>query len=455
MRKYFGTDGIRRIANTELTPELVYKVAKAGAYVLSKHIGGEAPLILIGKDTRLSGSLIESAMTAGFLSYGANVISLDVMPTPEVAFLTKKLNATASVVISASHNTYEFNGIKFFSNKGMKIPDTLEEEIEEVMESGQIDLLNAKCDKIGTTSLGLELEEKYVDFFVENFGKKIKENKKEDFKVVIDTANGATYKVAEKIFKKLEINYHIINNSPNGTNINQNCGSTHLEALKKYVIENNMDLGIAYDGDGDRCLAVDENGNVVDGDIIMGIFAKYMKENGNLNNDTLVATVMSNIGLTKFAEKNKIELLKTKVGDRYVLEEMLKNGYNLGGEQSGHIINLDYNTTGDGILTSIILISILLEKKKTLSQLSKMITIYPQVLINAKVNEDKKNIYKEDEEITKEIEKVEKELKDSGRVLIRPSGTEPLVRVMIEGESIQYITEKAKFIAKLIERKSK
>ena len=454
MRKYFGTDGIRRIANTELTPSLVYKVAKAGACVLSKHLGGEAPTILIGKDTRLSGSLIESAMTAGFLSYGANVISLDVMPTPAVAFLTKKLNATASVVISASHNTYEFNGIKYFSNKGMKIPDDIEEEIEDLMDSGKIDELNARCDKIGTSTLGLELEEKYVDFFIENFGKKIKENLRPDFKVVIDTANGATYKVAEKIFKKLEINYHIIHNSPNGININENCGSTHLEDLKRYVIENNMDLGLAYDGDGDRCLAVDDTGNVVDGDKIIAIFAKYLKEKGKLQNDSFVATVMSNIGLSKFAEDNSLNFVKTKVGDRYVLEEMLKSGYNLGGEQSGHIIMLDYNPTGDGILTSIMLISILLEKKKSLSQLSKIVTIYPQVLINAKVGSDKKEVYKEDSTIMSLIDKTEKELGNSGRVLIRPSGTEPLVRVMIEGENIQYITEKAKEIASLIEKKS-
>ena len=455
MRKYFGTDGIRRIANTELTPIFVYKVAKAGAYVLSKHIGGETPTILIGKDTRLSGSLIESAMTAGFLSFGANVISLDVMPTPEVAFLTKKLNLAASVVISASHNTYEFNGIKFFSNKGMKIPDELEEEIEEVIDSGLIDNLNAKCDKIGVSSLGLELEEKYVDFFIENFGKRIKDNLNKDFKVVIDTANGATYKVAEKIFKKLEINYHIIHNSPNGININENCGSTHLEDLKRYVIENNMDLGIAYDGDGDRCLAVDDTGNIVDGDKIIAIFAKYLKEKEQLKNNTFVATVMSNIGLSKFARENNIEFVKTKVGDRYVLEEMLKNGYNLGGEQSGHIIMLDYNPTGDGILTSIMLISILLEKNVSLSELSKIVTIYPQVLINAKVNSDKKEKYKEDVEINRLIEETENSLKNSGRVLIRPSGTEPLVRVMIEGENIQYITEKAKEIASLIEEKSK
>lgn len=276
---------------------------------------------------------------------------------------------------------------------------------------------------------------------------------KKDFKVAIDTANGATYNVAEKIFKKLGINYEIIHNSPNGININENCGSTHLDDLKRYVIENGMDLGLAYDGDGDRCLAVDDTGNIIDGDKIMAIFANYLFEKGKLKNDTLVATVMSNLGLSKFSEEKGINFVQTKVGDRYVLEEMLKNGYNLGGEQSGHIIMLDYNPTGDGILTSIMLISILLEKNVSSSDLARIVTIYPQVLVNAKVTNDKKEIYKEDKEISEEISRLEKEMNGRGRVLIRASGTEPLIRVMIEGEDIQYITEKAKYIAGLIEEK--
>ena len=346
MRKYFGTDGIRRIANTELTPELVYKVAKAGAYVLSKHTN-HAPLILIGKDTRLSGSLIESAMTAGFLSYGANVIHLGVIPTPAVAYLTRELNADASVVISASHNSYEHNGIKFFSNKGMKIEDSIEEEIEEVMDSGKINELRAIGDKIGTDEYQESLTQKYINFFIENFSKEIKENLKEDFVIGIDTANGATYKVAEKIFTKLGIKHKIISNAPDGININADCGSTHIEKISKFVVENKLSLGIAYDGDGDRCLAVDENGNIMDGDIILAIISNYLKSQDKLNKDTLVATVMSNLGLNKFSKENNITLKQTKVGDRYVLEEMLKNGYNLGGEQSGHVILLDYNPTGD------------------------------------------------------------------------------------------------------------
>ena len=454
MRKYFGTDGIRRIANTELTPELVYRVAKAGAYVLSKH-SNHSPTILIGRDTRISGTLIESAMVAGFLSYGANVKLLGIIPTPAVAYLTRKLKADASVVISASHNTYEFNGIKFFSNKGTKIPDKLEEEIEEAMETGKIDEIKAVNDKIGISEYRQDLIDEYVYFFRKNFDSNIENLNKEDFVVALDTANGATYKVAEKIFKALGIKYHILNNNPNGININDGCGSTHIEMLKKYVKENNISIGFAYDGDGDRCLAVDENGEEIDGDKIMAIISRYLKKKGKLNKDTIVATVMSNLGLHKYAEKNKLELVQTQVGDRYVLEEMIKNGYNFGGEQSGHIIMLDYNPTGDGILTSIMLIQAILEENKKASEMNKIMKVYPQVLINAKVNIDKKYDYRQDKEINDAIIKLEKEFAGNGRVLIRPSGTEPLVRVMIEGEDIEYITKKEKEMVNLIERKLK
>ena len=454
MRKYFGTDGIRRIANTELSPELVYKVAKAGAYVLSKHTD-HAPTILIGRDTRISGTLIESAMVAGFLSYGANVKLLGVIPTPAVAYLTRKLNADASVVISASHNTYEFNGIKYFSNKGMKIPDTLEEEIEEVMESGKLEELTAVNDKIGVSEYCLDLIDEYVYFFRKNFDDDMEKLVSDDFIVGLDTANGATYKVAEKVFKSLGIKYKIINNNPDGININQNCGSTHLEGLKKFVVENNLSMGVAYDGDGDRCLAVDENGNEIDGDKIMAIISSSLRKKGKLAKDTIVATVMSNLGLNKNARDNGLELLQTKVGDRYVLEEMLKDGFNLGGEQSGHVILLDYNPTGDGILTSLMLIKSILEENKKASQMAQMVKLYPQVLVNAKVNSEKKYGFKDDKEIKNAIEKLEKEFAGNGRVLIRPSGTEPLVRVMIEGEDQKYIQKKAEEIAKLIESKLK
>ncbi len=454
MRKYFGTDGIRRIANTELSPELVYKVAKAGAYVLSKHTD-HTPTILIGRDTRISGTLIESAMVAGFLSYGANVKLLGVIPTPAVAYLTRKLNADAGVVISASHNTFEFNGIKYFSNKGMKIPDTLEEEIEEVMESGKLEELTAKNEKIGVSEYCLDLVNEYVYFFRKNFDDNLEQYPKDNFVVGLDTANGATYQVAEKVFKALGIPYKIINNQPDGININQSCGSTHLEGLKRFVVENHLSLGVAYDGDGDRCLAIDEKGNEIDGDKLLAIISQNLRKKGKLNKDTIVATVMSNLGLNKYVKENELQLIQTKVGDRYVLEEMLKQGYNLGGEQSGHIILLDYNPTGDGILTSLMLIQTMLEENKKASELASIVKLYPQVLINAKVASEKKYDYEKNEDIKQAIQKLEEEFAGNGRVLIRPSGTEPLVRVMIEGENQEYITKKAQEIVNLIEEKLK
>ena len=427
--KYFGTDGIRRIANTELTPELVYKVAKAGAYVLSKHLNGKSPTILIGRDTRISGTLIEAAMTAGFLSYGANVKLIGVIPTPGVAYLTKKLKADASVVISASHNAYDFNGIKYFSNLGMKIPDEIETEIEEILDSGEVEKLTAKGSKIGVSEVREDLLDEYLYFFRKNFEDYFEENGVDDFTVAIDTANG--------------------------TNINENCGSTHMEMLQNFVVTNKCDIGIAYDGDGDRCLAVNDKGEIIDGDIILSLIGSAMKKKGELKNNAIVATVMSNLGMKKFCENNDIDFVETKVGDRYVLENMLKNGYNLGGEQSGHVIFLDYNPTGDGILTSLMLIKTIFDSGKKLSELQKVINIYPQVLINAKVDSNKKYDFDKNPEIVDAIEKLNEEFDGNGRVLIRPSGTEPLVRVMIEGENQEYITKKAREVADLIEEKLK
>ncbi len=451
MRKYFGTDGIRRIANLELTPDLVFRVAKAGAYVLTKH-SNHVPTILIGRDTRISGSLIESAMTAGFLSYGANVKLLGVMPTPAVAYLTKRLNADASVVISASHNTFEFNGVKYFSNQGMKIPDEIEEEIEEIMDSEKLSTLMAVNDKIGVSEEASRYLYQYVQFFKDIFGNDLKNT---SLKIGIDTANGATSDVAGMIFSELGLDFEVIHHNPNGININEKCGSTHLEAISAYVREHQLDLGIAYDGDGDRCLAVDENGEVMDGDIIMAILTEFLKKQNKLKKDSLVVTVMSNLGMKKYTREKGINLVSTKVGDRYVLEEMLKNGYNLGGEQSGHVILLDYNPTGDGILTSLMLIKAILAMKMKASEARKIVNIYPQVLINAVVSFDKKMDYEKDEEIKQKIEELEKEFAGNGRVLIRPSGTEPKVRVMIEGENQEYITQRAQELVDLIERKLK
>ena len=451
MRRYFGTDGIRRIANTELTPEFALRVAKAGACVLSKH-AKHTPTILIGRDTRLSGCLLESAMTAGFLSYGANVKILGVMPTPAVAYLTRKLGADAGVVISASHNTFEFNGIKYFSNKGTKISDELEEEIEAILDSEKINELTAEHKAIGVYDFDTELEEEYINFFADIFKDRLNAKNTRKFTVGIDTANGATYKVAEKVFTKLGINYKIINNEPNGININENCGSTHMENLKEFVLKNKLDLGIAYDGDGDRCLAIDEKGNTIDGDGILAIISDKLKKEGKLKNNTLVATVMSNLGLNKYCLEQGMNIKQTKVGDRYVLEEMLKNDYNLGGEQSGHIIFLDYNPTGDGILTSLMLIEAILSRGVLASEAASLITIYPQVLVNVKVQQEKKLDYQKDKVITDAIEKLEKE-EEIGRILIRPSGTEPLVRVMIEGKDEEYINKKANELANLIKER--
>ena len=453
MRKYFGTDGIRRIANTELTPDFVYKVAKAGAYVLAKH-SNTSPTILIGRDTRNSGSLIESAMTAGFLSYGANVKLLGVMPTPVVAYLTKKYNADSSVVISASHNTFEFNGIKFFSNKGMKIPDDIEEEIEEVLESDILGELYAVPEKIGVSEEAEYYIEDYKNFIKNLFGDTFRKLP-EDFYVVLDTANGATYKLADEIYTMLGISHLTINNRPDGININENCGSTHINKVAEFVKEHSFSLGIAFDGDGDRCLAVDDNGEMIDGDCIMAILSNNLKKAGKLNKNTIVATVMSNLGMTKYAESNGVELRRTNVGDRYVLEDMLANGYNLGGEQSGHIILLDYNPTGDGILTSLMLIKAMLDNGQKASEIRKIITVYPQVLINAKVSSEKKYDFEKDEEIIKKIKILEEEFSGNGRVLIRASGTEPKVRVMIEGDNQELITKKAQELANFIEKRLK
>lgn len=462
MRKYFGTDGIRDIANINLTPELAYKVAKAGACILAK-TSGRMPTILVGKDTRLSGDLLENAMVAGFLSVGAKVKLLGVTPTPVVSYLVVKEKADAAVVISASHNSYEYNGIKFFSNKGMKLSDEIETEIEKLLENEEeLYKLNVGYDKLGTVAWATELNNKYEEYIINVFKdipsliEKAKNNSKDfKFKVAIDTANGATYQMAENIFKKLNIDFEIINNNPNGININDKCGSTHLEMLQKYVVDNKFNLGIAYDGDGDRLLAVDEEGNILDGDCVLAIISQYLKEKNELNNDTVVATVMSNIGLNEFTSNNKITLEQTKVGDRYVLEKMLEGNFDLGGEQSGHIILKKYNNTGDGILTSLMVIKILLEKNMRSSDILKIFQKYPQILVNVTIDNDKKKYYNDNKAIANAINELNELFKGKGRVLVRPSGTEPLIRVMIEGKDINYITEKANALAKLIEKNLK
>lgn len=448
MKKYFGTDGIRGIANVYLTPEFACKIAKAGAYILKKS-NNKIPKVLIAKDTRISGDMLENAMASGFLSLGINVESVGVVPTPVLAYLVRKESADFGVVISASHNPYEYNGIKFFNEEGSKISDITELKIEEQIDFPKNEKENNNY-KIGKFRKNKDLLNEYIKFVENIFYDDINKNMKDDFIVGIDTANGATYEIAEKIFKKLNIKYKIINNTPNGENINKNCGSTNLDTLKKYVTENKLSLGIAYDGDGDRCIAVDENGNEVNGDTILAIFSKYMKEKNKLKNNTLVCTIMSNLALEEMANSNDINIVKTNVGDRYVLEEMKKNNYNLGGEESGHIILSDYNLTGDGIITSLFFIKIILEKGIQTSKICSIINAYPQILINVKV---KNYNFEQDEEICNKIEEIKKEQNYKCKILIRKSGTEPVLRVMLEGKNANYINEKAMEIAKLIEQK--
>ena len=448
MQRLFGTDGVRGIANTELTAELAYNLGRAGAYVLTQ--ATHKPKILVAKDTRISGDMLESALVAGILSVGAEAVVIGVIPTPAVAYLTKKYGADAGVMISASHNPVEYNGIKFFNANGYKLSDELEDKIQEVIESGFEGVPSPVGADLGRETIDERAEEHYVEF-----SKNVVNTSLEGLKIALDCANGAAYSVAEKAFKELGAEVCVINNTPDGTNINENCGSTHPEDLMKFVKENNCNLGFAFDGDADRCLAVDENGKLVDGDFLLTITAKYLKEKGQLKDDTLVVTVMSNLGLMLACKKEGINVVTTKVGDRYVLENMVENGYSIGGEQSGHIILLSHNTTGDGLATALQISTIVKESNKSLSELAKVMKVLPQVLVNAKVPNSMKNIHEVDEEIKSEIKKIEEALEGAGRVLIRPSGTEPLVRVMLEGENQEEIDKMAKNRAALIESKVK
>ncbi len=448
MGRMFGTDGVRGIANKELTAQVAYDLGRAGAYVLTE--GTHKPKILVAKDTRVSGDMLESALVAGILSVGAEALCAGVIPTPAVAHLTRELGADAGVMISASHNPVEYNGIKFFDDKGYKLSDELEDAIQQVIENNCKEVPQPVGGELGRKKDEESALEEYVEY--------VKSTVEVDFKgmkIALDCANGAAFDAAVTTFRDLGAEVAVINNDPDGVNINKNCGSTHPEELMDYVVRKQCDLGLAFDGDADRCLAVDEKGNLINGDFIMAICAKALKDRGRLKDDTLVVTVMSNLGLDIALEKENIKTVKTKVGDRYVLEEMVKKGYKLGGEQSGHVIFLDYNTTGDGIVTGLQLASIVKKSKKTLSELASMMKELPQVLANAKVPNDKKNIHEIDEDIKKEIKTIEEALHGVGRVLIRPSGTEPLVRVMLEGENQKEIDEMAHKLAKLIEEKVK
>ena len=445
MGKLFGTDGVRGIANEELTPELAYKIGRAGAFVLSR--GSKGPIV-VGKDTRKSGDMLEAALISGIMSVGIDVISVGIVPTPAVAYLTRKYNALSGVVISASHNPVVYNGIKFFNEDGYKLNDNIEEEIEEY-------ILNPEAIKDRPTgaSIGKKIEISdgglaYISY--------LKETVNVDFtglKIAMDCGNGAVYDVAPKLLKELNAEVAVINNEPNGVNINVNCGSTNPEMVQKLVLETNADIGLSFDGDADRLIAVDERGNIVDGDHILAICGTSLKEKGKLNNSTVVGTVMTNMGLDVYLKGKNINVVKTKVGDRYVIEEMLSNDYVLGGEQSGHIIFLEHNTTGDGLLTAIQLISVMVETRKKMSELNELMNNFPQVLVNAKVKNELKNTYMEDEIIRKEIQKIEEIFHGEGRVVIRPSGTEPLVRVMIEAKDDNDLLKVATELADLIEER--
>jgi len=424
MGKYFGTDGVRGVANEALTPELAFKLGRAGAYVLTK--GSNAPKIVIGKDTRISGDMLEAALVAGITSVGVDVFTVGVLPTPGIAYLTRSLNATAGVVISASHNPVQDNGIKFFANSGYKLPDEVEAEIESLLDNDLQGIPSPTGPGVGRVRVVEDATEQYIDF--------LKSTVKVDFsglKIVVDCANGAAYHVAPWVMRELGAEVIAIHNQPDGININANCGSTHPEVVREKVLAWQADLGIAHDGDADRVIAVDGQGNIVDGDFIMVILALHLKARNKLPKDTLVATVMSNLGLHIALRQAGIKVLETKVGDRYVLEEMLKTGAVLGGEQSGHIIFLEHNTTGDGVLTALQLISAVKQTGKSLAELAARMKRLPQVLVNVRVQD--KEAVQNHPDLAAAIKKGEEALGDQGRILVRPSGTESLIRVMAEG----------------------
>ena len=445
MGRLFGTDGARGVANQELTCELAFKIGQTAAFVLTEECHRK-PKILIGKDTRISCDMLEAALSAGLCSVGAQVVTLGIIPTPAVAYLTRKYDAEAGIMISASHNSAEYNGIKIFNSNGYKLSDAIEERIESIIldNAEKIDLPTG--DDVGTVKKCDTAIEDYTEF-----AKKVIDCDLKGMRIAIDCANGASYKTAAKVISGLGGEPFVIHNNPNGTNINLNCGSTHLKDISSYVKNADVDIGLAFDGDADRLMVIDELGNVIDGDKIMLICAEYLKNQGMLRKDTLVITVMSNLGLILKAKELGINTVQTSVGDRYVLEEMLKSGYSLGGEASGHIIFLNHNTTGDGLVSALNILKILKLSGKKMSELAQIYETMPQCIINAKVSNNKKKDYSKDEVILEEIENLEKEFDGKGRILVRASGTEPCVRVMIEGENQDIITQKAKYLATIIE----
>lgn len=447
MGRIFGTDGARGIAITELTCEMAMNIGRAAALVLTKTTNHK-PRIFIGKDTRLSSDVLEAALIAGICSVGADAHVLGVIPTPAVAVLVKKYEADAGVMISASHNSMEFNGIKLFSNTGFKLSDEIEDEIERLILDTPEDMKLIDGAYIGKITYDKNAEWDYVRYIM-----KTVEGNLNGIKVAIDCANGSASNTAVKLFKGLGANCFFINNTPDGININKNCGSTNMEALAQCVIENKCQIGLAFDGDADRCLAVDENGELVDGDKMIAIFAQYYKKIGKLNHNAAVVTIMTNLGFFRFAKENNIVIATTTVGDRYVLEEMQKGGYNLGGEQSGHIIFLDEATTGDGELSGVKLLYILSHTSKKMSELAQIMQAYPQTMVNIKIKPEQKGTWQNDMTVLETIKFCQEKLGDDGRILVRESGTEPLVRVMLEGKQYGQIVQYANAIAKVIKER--
>lgn len=439
MGKYFGTDGVRGEANKELTPELAFKLGRYGGYVLSQHeTDDRRPRVLVGRDTRISGQLLENALIAGLLSVGIEVFQLGVISTPGVAYLTRVQKASAGVMISASHNPAQDNGIKFFGNDGFKLVDEQEAEIEALLDAAEDTLPRPSAEGLGTVDEFPEGLLKYSQFLRQTIPGDL-----EGITVCVDAANGATATSVNRLFADLETDFYTMGTSPNGLNINDGVGSTHPEKLAEFVVEKGADVGLAFDGDGDRVIAIDEQGNIVDGDKIMYICAKYLAEQKRLKQDTIVTTVMSNLGFHKAVEAIGLKDVITQVGDRYVVEEMRKNDYNFGGEQSGHMIFLDFNTTGDGMLSGIQLLNIMKQTGKKLSELAGEVTIYPQKLVNIRVTD--KNGAMDVPAIRKIVEETEAEMNGEGRILVRPSGTEPLLRVMAEApttEKVDYYVDK-------------
>lgn len=446
MKELFGTDGVRGVANKELTPLLAYKLGRAGAYVLTRNAKGPLkPSIVIGMDTRISGAMLEAALIAGICSMGVNVLRVGVMPTPAIAFLTRDLNATAGVVISASHNPVEDNGIKFFASTGYKLPDEIEIEIEKFVREGVDHLPCPVGSEVGAVMEIADAADRYVEFAKSTINCKL-----DGLKIVIDCANGAAYCLSPRIFRELGAEVIPVFDQPNGININKQCGSTHAEVVAQKVVEFGADLGLAHDGDADRVIAVDEEGNIVDGDHIMVVCSTHLKTQGKLPKDTVVVTVMSNLGLRLGLRDADIKVLETQVGDRYVLEALLKSGASFGGEQSGHIIFLEHNTTGDGIVTGLQLAATVKETGKTLSELAARMERLPQVLVNVRVAD--KSAAMENAEVKDAIRKGEEKLGDKGRILVRPSGTEPKVRVMAEGPDEVELQDIVESIAAVISR---